>query len=87
MDITGRDDFFFDVSHNQKSRPYELVNARLGYDYADWRLQIWARNLFDKDYAVRGFYFANEPPDFFPPQLYTRLGDKRQIGLTLVRSF
>jgi iron complex outermembrane receptor protein len=87
VDITGRDDFFFDVSHNQKSRPYELVNARLGYDYADWRLQIWARNLFDKDYAVRGFYFANEPPDFFPPQLYTRLGDKRQIGLTLDRSF
>jgi iron complex outermembrane receptor protein len=87
LDMAARDDFYFDVSHDQKSRPYELVNARIGYDYAGWRMQVWVRNLFDTEYAVRGFFFANEPPDFFPPKLYTRLGDRRQVGLTVDRSF
>ena len=38
--------------------------------------------MLDEDYAVRGFYFGNEPPDF-TPQLYTRNGDPRHVGLTL----
>jgi hypothetical protein len=45
-------------------------------------VKLWARNLFDEDYRVRGFYFGNEPPDF-PPTLYTRLGDPRHYGITV----
>ncbi|MDH3547037.1 MAG: TonB-dependent receptor, partial [Gammaproteobacteria bacterium] len=86
VDITARDEFFFDVSHDQKSTAYELVNARIGYEAKNWSVQMWARNVFDEDYAVRGFYFGNEPPDF-PNTLYTRLGDPRQIGVTFDRSF
>jgi outer membrane receptor protein involved in Fe transport len=86
VDTTVRDDFYFDVSHNQKSEAYELVNARIGYDVDAWSLQLWARNLFDRDYAVRGFFFGNEPPDF-PNSLYTRRGDPRQIGITFVGRF
>ena len=86
MDLTARDEFFFDVSHDQKSKAYKLVNARIGYKVDNWSVQLWARNLFDKQYAVRGFYFGNEPPDF-PNTLYTRAGDPRQVGITLNRSF
>ncbi|MGI9235577.1 MAG: TonB-dependent receptor [Woeseiaceae bacterium] len=86
LDVTARDEFYFDVSHDQKSSAYELVHARTGYEGESWSLQIWARNLFDKQYAVRGFYFGNEPPDF-PDTLYTRLGDPRHVGLTIERSF
>ena len=86
IDVSARDDFYFDVSHGQKSAAYELVNARLGYDADTWTAQLWARNLFDKDYAVRGFYFGNEPPDF-PDTLYTRLGDPRQVGVTIEKRF
>jgi outer membrane receptor protein involved in Fe transport len=81
LDVTARDAFYFDVGHDQKSRAYELANARVGYDAERWSLQLWGRNLFDKVYAVRGFYFGNEPPNF-PNTLYTRLGDARQLGIT-----
>ena len=86
LDLTARDEFFFDVSHDERSEAYELANARIGYMADTWSLQLWARNLFDKDYAVRGFYFGNEPPDF-PPTLYTRLGDPRQVGVSIEVNF
>ena len=86
LDATARDAFYFDVSHNQVSESYELLHARAGFEGESWALHIWARNLMDEDYAVRGFYFGNEPPDF-PPTLYTRLGDPRQLGVTIERRF
>jgi outer membrane receptor protein involved in Fe transport len=86
LDVTARDAFYFDVSHDQTSRPYELANARVGYQADNWSVQLWARNLFDRHYAVRGFYFGNEPPDF-PNRLYTRAGDSRQLGVTFDLSF
>ena len=86
LDVSARDAFYFDVSHDQKSQPYELANARLGYAADSWSIQLWARNLFDRYYAVRGFYFGNEPPNF-PNTLYTRAGDPRQLGLTFDMNF
>ncbi|MCP4303125.1 MAG: TonB-dependent receptor [Gammaproteobacteria bacterium] len=86
LDATARDEFYFDVSHDQKSNAYELLNARVGYESDGWLLSLWARNLLDKRYAVRGFYFGNEPPDF-PDTLYTRLGDPRHVGITIEKRF
>ena len=86
VDITARDAFFFDVSHDQRSQAYHLANARIGFDADKWSLQLWARNLFDEEYAVRGFFFGNEPPDF-PPTLYTRSGDPRQVGISFDMRF
>ena len=86
LDVSARDEFYFDVSHNQQSEAYALANARIGYTRDRWTLQLWVRNLFDEEYAVRGFYFGNEPPDF-PATLYTRQGDPRQVGITLERIF
>ena len=86
VDVSARDDFYFDVSHDQMSESYELVNARVGYEAETWTAQLWVRNLFDEDYAVRGFYFGNEPPDF-PNTLYVRLGDPRQVGVTFEKRF
>jgi len=86
LDVSARDEFYFDVSHDQKSDAYELVNARLGYEADNWGINLWAHNLLDEEYAVRGFYFGNEPPDF-PPTLYTRFGDPRQFGVTFAKRF
>ena len=86
LDISGKDAFYFDVSHDQRSDPYVLVNGRAGWAGEIWRVEVWGRNLSDKYYAVRGFYFGNEPPDF-PDALYTRAGDPRHVGLTVERSF
>ncbi|MGI9272712.1 MAG: TonB-dependent receptor [Woeseiaceae bacterium] len=86
LDLSARDRFFFDVSHSERSVAYELAHARIGYETDDWSVQLWAQNLFDKDYVVRGFYFGNEPPDF-PPTLYTRFGDPRQLGVNFKMAF
>lgn len=86
VDVSGKDEFYFDVSHDQKSSAYELVNARIGFEADSWSATLWARNLFDTDYAVRGFFFGNEPPNF-ANTLYTRLGDPRQVGLTFDKRF
>ena len=86
LDASARDEFYFDVSHDQVSQPYELFHGRVGYEGENWMIELWARNLFDEDYAVRGFYFGNEPPDF-PPALYTRAGDPRHAGITIERRF
>ncbi len=86
VDLSSRSDFYFDVSHDQKSAAYELANARVGFDADRWSIQLWARNLFNEDYPVRGFYFGNEPPDF-PPTLYTRFGDPKQLGVSFDMRF
>ena len=86
LDVSAKDAFYFDVSHDQKSESYSLANARLGYEADRWTAQIYARNLFDTEYAVRGFYFGNEPPNF-PNTLYIRQGDPRQIGVTIDMRF
>ena len=82
LDFNTIDAFYFDISHNQKSKAYHLVNLRIGKQWNAWTLSAWARNLFDEDYATRGFYFGNEPP-WFENTLYTRFGDPRSYGLTL----
>jgi iron complex outermembrane recepter protein len=82
VDVTGQDEFFFDYAHDQVSTSYALTNLRVGRDWGALSVTLWARNLFDEEYYVRGFFFGNEPPDF-PDTLYTRLGDPRHFGVTL----
>ncbi len=80
VDVNGRDRFFFSSGHDQRSRAYELVHARIGYRFERFSVTAFGRNLTDEAYAVRGFFFGNEPPDFLDTQ-YVRLGDRRQVGL------
>jgi outer membrane receptor protein involved in Fe transport len=86
IEITGKDAFYFDDSHNQHSSPYALFNASLGWRHDRWQVLLWSRNLFNERYDVRGFYFGNEPPDF-PNRLYVQRGDPRAFGCTLSYNF
>ncbi|MEJ0098363.1 MAG: hypothetical protein WDO12_00880 [Pseudomonadota bacterium] len=88
IDFTAMDAFYFDVptDHDMKSKAYTLTNLKAGYEREHWSVYAWLRNAFDKDYAVRGFYFANEPPDW-ENKLYTQRGDPRQFGLTASLNF
>jgi outer membrane receptor protein involved in Fe transport len=45
-------------------------------------VQAWIRNVTDEDYAVRGFYFGLEPPDY-ANKLYVQRGDGRLAGITV----
>jgi len=81
LDWSGKDSFYFDASNDARSSPYQLFNWRGGFEAKHWSASLWVRNIFDKRYAVRGFFFGDEPPDF-PNKTYVRWGDPRQIGVT-----
>jgi iron complex outermembrane recepter protein len=81
-DLNGVDAFYFDASHDQRSQPYTLLNLKAGYARGHWAAYAWVRNVTDEVYAVRGFYFGLEPPDY-ANKLYVQRGDGRLAGLTL----
>jgi iron complex outermembrane recepter protein len=74
------DGFYFSASHDERAPAYQLMNLRIGYDARNWSASLWARNLFNENYNVHGFFFANEPPDW-APRRYVQNGDPRQIGV------
>jgi outer membrane receptor protein involved in Fe transport len=80
VDVVAVDDYYFDVPPQDERAPaYALTHLKLGYETERWSAYVWARNIFDEDYLVRGFYFANEPPDW-QDERYTQLG--RQVGVS-----
>ncbi len=84
--LSGKDGFYFDDSHNQRSNSYNLLDISVGYQGNGWRWSIWTKNTLDEKYAVRGFYFGNEPPDFAAKE-YVQRGDPFQIGSTIEYRF
>jgi outer membrane receptor protein involved in Fe transport len=81
LDVTGMGGFYYDLPPNDtRSRPYALMNAKLGWDGGRYEWYVWGRNLANKNYTVRGFYFGDEPPDF-ANKLYTQLGEPRTWGV------
>ncbi len=87
LDLTGMGAFYYDLPPNPtSSKPYELVNAKLGWQGARYETYFWIRNAFNRDYTVRGFYFGDEPPDF-PSKVYTQLGEPRNFGVHFTAKF
>ena len=81
LDLVGKSSFYYSDSHDNQSKSYALENLSYNYSIGHWTYSVWARNIFDKYYSVRGFYFGNEAPDF-KDKLYERHGDPRHIGIT-----
>ena len=69
--------YYFDLPpYSNTSNPYGLVNGKIGWEAAHWSVYLTGRNLLDKRYPVRGFYFGDVPPNF-PNETYIQLGDPR----------
>lgn len=84
--VEGKDAFYFSDSHNSKSSAYALVNANADYQYdKHWRVSVWVRNLLDKDYATRGFFF--DLSGGTNPQGYQQLAEPRVAGLTVTYDY
>ena len=86
IDVSGKSSFYYSDSHNNKSKSYKLTNISYGYVKDNWTYGIWARNVFNTYYSVRGFYFGNEAPNF-EDTLYRRHGDPRHLGVTVRYDF
>lgn len=87
LNVSGSDAYYYSDSHDERSDVYHIVNTRLGYEQESWSIYAWGRNLFDEEYAVRGFYFGNEPDLDWAPKLYERYGDPQQFGVTFRYDF
>jgi len=87
ISVDGKDDFYFSDSHDEKSGSVTLLNASLSYLSDDYQVKIWARNLTDKDYANRGFYFGNDPRDGYAAKQYTQLSEPLVFGVTVDYQF
>jgi outer membrane receptor protein involved in Fe transport len=85
--VEGMGSYYFSNTHNRQSKPYALLNASLSYLGEGWSVSLWGRNLTDKTYAVRGFYFGNNPAHGYESELYTQKGDPRTYGVTLTYDF
>jgi outer membrane receptor protein involved in Fe transport len=77
IDVTGMGGYYFDLPPNETtSNPYGLLNGKIGWETGRWSAYLSGRNLLNKRYPVRGFYFGDVPPNF-PYEVYIQLGDPR----------
>jgi outer membrane receptor protein involved in Fe transport len=77
VDVTGMGGYYYDLPPNETtSAAYGLVNGKIGWETARWSAYLSGRNLLDKRYPVRGFYFGDVPPNF-NNEVYIQLGDPR----------
>ena len=81
--IEGKDQFYFSDSHNAESGSYAIVNASANYKHGNWNVNVWARNLFDKDFYTRGFFFGNNPAKGYADENFKQFGEPRVAGVTL----
>ena len=82
LDSRAVDSFYYYTSDAQTSHSYHLENLRVGFRRSAWTVSLWARNLFNVQYAQQGFYFGLIPPNY-PNQSFLQLGDPRQVGITV----
>jgi outer membrane receptor protein involved in Fe transport len=97
ISVDSKDAFYFSdtryydgkriLSNNIKSDATVLLNASISYLADDWQVKLWGRNLTDKNYANRGFYFPNDPRDGYTPKQYTLLSEPLVFGITVDYQF
>ncbi|HET9389221.1 MAG TPA: TonB-dependent receptor [Steroidobacteraceae bacterium] len=88
LDAIGKGSFYYDVPalDPYASSAYVVLNAKAGVRRDRWAANIWMRNVTDRRYTVRGFYFGDVPPDFASEQ-YVQLGEPRSFGAELTYQF
>ena len=82
-----KDGYYYSDSENIRASHSNLLNLRASYQWSQWELALWSRNLLDETYGVRGFYFGNDPRDGYTEHLYEQFGEPRRIGLTATYQF
>ncbi len=81
--LAGRDSYFESNSHLQKRDAVAIANASAGYQFENWRVSVWSKNLLDEKYASRVFFFDNGEGD----RRYEALADPIQFGTTISYQF
>ncbi|MEP0356886.1 TonB-dependent receptor plug domain-containing protein [Paraglaciecola sp.] len=81
IEFDAKDEFYYSFSHDNKSDSILLAHTSMDYQVGKWQVSLYARNLFDEEYANRGFYFPNDPRDEYLPHVWEQLGEPRRVGV------
>jgi len=86
--IEGKGSYYFSDRHDEQSGSYTIWNGGLEYTNGAFSASLWARNILDKEYDVRGFgSFGNNPSKSYATERYVQLGAPRTGGVTLSYDF
>ncbi|WP_258808206.1 TonB-dependent receptor [Pseudidiomarina sp. CB1] len=83
LSVDAKDGFYYSDSHMSEADSMAVVNAYIRWRKGPWRVRLWARNLNDEDYGIRGFYFGNDPRKEYVSETYEQFGEPRRVGVTL----
>jgi iron complex outermembrane receptor protein len=84
IELTGKDRYFFSDRHFVSSQTRHLINAHVIWHAHHWSAKLWARNLTDETYFVRGFgTFGNDPRKEYVTEPYLQYGEPRMLGLSI----
>lgn len=76
-DVVGYGKMYFDKANKYSRDPYQLVNAKIGYEFENLDIYLYAKNLFDTSYDTEGYYGG----------MFILYSDPREIGVTLAYRF
>lgn len=77
IDLIGYGKTYFDRDNEYSRDPYELVNAKIGYESEHYDVYLYGKNIFDTEYDSKGYFGG----------FYTIYSDPREIGLQLTYRF
>jgi iron complex outermembrane receptor protein len=78
--LYGVGPIYWDSANTHKQDAYEIVDARLGWEWEHLQVYLWGKNIFDKTYATRAFEMDDGV-------WYGRAGDPATFGITLQGRF
>ncbi len=55
-DVIGYGEMYLDKANDYKRDPYQIVNARVGYEMENLDIYLYGKNIFDEEYNVDGFF-------------------------------
>lgn len=84
VEYVASGEYFLDEANTARQGAYGLLNARIGYDWKQFGIQLFGRNLLDKEY----FRNALDMRSAVDPNLLVRqAGDPLMVGLALTGRF
>jgi iron complex outermembrane receptor protein len=81
LESEAKDKFYYSDSHDQQSAAYVLLHARIEYSQSNYSIALYGRNITDRDYTVKGYYFGIDPRLEYAKELQEQLGEPRLVGI------
>ncbi|WP_084813641.1 TonB-dependent receptor [Desulfogranum japonicum] len=76
-DLIGYGEMYFDKANKYKRDPYQIVNAKIGYETEHFDLYLYGKNILDEEYDSYGYYSG----------FYTIYSNPGEVGVQLTYRF